>query len=113
MQDTEAVVWRCSVKKLFLEISQNSQENSDWRNQIFEKKKKIWQPRPKTRFFCRFLKFCWLVFLEIAYNDSLQQLITSSRDVIDKKTLGTKFGQERAKIGPKTRFSAIFSILVH
>ena len=40
MQDTEAVVWRCSVKKLFLEISQNSQENSDWRNQIFEKKKK-------------------------------------------------------------------------
>ena len=24
----EAVVWRCSVKKLFLEISQNSQENT-------------------------------------------------------------------------------------
>ena len=24
---TEAVAWRCSVKKLFLEISQNSQEN--------------------------------------------------------------------------------------
>ena len=26
--DTEAVVWRCSVKKVFLEISQNSQENT-------------------------------------------------------------------------------------
>ena len=25
---TEAVVWRCSVKKVFLEISQNSQENT-------------------------------------------------------------------------------------
>ena len=25
---TEAVVWRCSVKKVFLEISQNSPENS-------------------------------------------------------------------------------------
>ena len=24
---TEAVAWRCSVKKMFLEISQNSQEN--------------------------------------------------------------------------------------
>ena len=24
----EAVVWRCSVKKVFLEISQNSQENT-------------------------------------------------------------------------------------
>ena len=26
-QHTEAVAWRCSVKKVFLEISQNSQEN--------------------------------------------------------------------------------------
>ena len=26
--DPEAVVWRCSVEKLFLEISQNSQENT-------------------------------------------------------------------------------------
>ena len=26
--NTEAVVWRCSVKKLFLKISQNSQENT-------------------------------------------------------------------------------------
>ena len=25
---TEAVVWRCSVKKMFLEILQNSQENT-------------------------------------------------------------------------------------
>ena len=27
-QNAEAVVWRCSVKKLFLEFSQNSQENT-------------------------------------------------------------------------------------
>ena len=27
-QKTEAVVWRCSVEKMFLEISQNSQENT-------------------------------------------------------------------------------------
>ena len=26
--ETEAVVWRCSVKKVFLEISQNIQENT-------------------------------------------------------------------------------------
>ena len=26
--DGEAVAWRCSVKKVFLEISQNSQENT-------------------------------------------------------------------------------------
>ena len=25
---SEAVVWRCSVEKVFLEISQNSQENT-------------------------------------------------------------------------------------
>ena len=25
---TEAVIWRCSVEKVFLEISQNSQENT-------------------------------------------------------------------------------------
>ena len=27
---TEAVAWRCSVKKLFLEISENSQENASF-----------------------------------------------------------------------------------
>ena len=27
-QTSEAVVWRCSAKKMFLEISENSQENT-------------------------------------------------------------------------------------
>ena len=26
--DIEAIIWRCSVKKILLKISQNSQENS-------------------------------------------------------------------------------------
>ena len=40
---------------------------------------------PETRFFCYFLKFGSLVILEIAYNDSLQQCVTSSRDKIHKE----------------------------
>ena len=27
-EETEAVIWRCSVEKVFLEVSQNSQENT-------------------------------------------------------------------------------------
>ena len=34
---TEAVVQRCSVKKLFLEISQNSQENNLCQSLLFNK----------------------------------------------------------------------------
>ena len=53
---------------------------------------------PKTSFFCHFLKFSSLVFLEIAYNDSLQQFLTCSRGNIHEKNLGG------AKIGPKASF---------
>ena len=35
--NTEAVVERCSVKKMFLEISQNSQENTCIRGSFFIK----------------------------------------------------------------------------
>ena len=28
MSTTEAVIWKCSIEKVFLEISQNSQENT-------------------------------------------------------------------------------------
>ena len=34
---------------------------------------------PKIRFFCYFLKFGSVIFLEIAYNDSLQQCLAFSR----------------------------------
>ena len=61
--------------------------------------------------FCCFFKFGSLVFLEIAYGDSLQQCITSSRGKTHKKDWGG--GQIWAKIGLDIRFSAIFSSLVH
>ena len=38
----EAVVQRCSVKKLFLEISQNSQENTCTRASFFTKRHEAW-----------------------------------------------------------------------
>ena len=60
-----------------------------------EKKKKIGTPnfgqvRPKTRFFCHFLKFGSLVFLGKEYNDSLQQFLTPSGVKIHKKIFGAK-----------------------
>ena len=67
---------------------------------------------PKTKFFCHFLKFGLSVFLEIAYNDSLQQFLTSSTDKI-YEIFGAQIWAKGAKIGPKARFFAIFSSLVH
>ena len=53
--------------------------SSDWLNQIFLKKKfaaQIWAQGPKAdpqnQVFGHFLEFESLVFLEIAYNESLQ-----------------------------------------
>ena len=43
---------------------------------------------PKTRFFFHFLKFSSLFFLKIAYNDSMQQLLTSGRCKIHRKNFG-------------------------
>ena len=55
--------------------------SNDWRSQVFEKKfgRKL-----------GFLKCGPLVFLKIAYNDSLQECITSSRGKTHKKNLGDK-----------------------
>ena len=44
---------------------------------------------PKISFFCHFLKLGPLVFLEIAYNDSLQQYLTFS----SRKICVQNFGQ--------------------
>ena len=49
-----------------------------------------------------------LVFLEIVYNDSLQQILISSRGKIHEKKLGPKFGPKPAKIKPKIRFFCHF-----
>ena len=55
-----------------------------------------------------------LVFLEIAYNISLQQCLTSSGIKSLKKIFGSKSGPKGLeKIGLETRFFAIFSSLVH
>ena len=45
-----------------------------------------------------------LVFLELAYNDSLQQCLTSSTCKIHEKILGPKFGSKGPKLGPKLGF---------
>ena len=75
-------------------------------------KKKFWGPNLGQRgqkwaqnqgFFCHFLKFGSLVFLEIAHKDSLQQRITSSRGK----------GYVWLKSAPKLVFFFILSSLVH
>ena len=47
----------------------------------------------RNLFFCHFLKFGLLLFLEIAYNGSLQQCQTSSRDKIHKNFGVPNLGQ--------------------
>ena len=54
---------------------------------------------PRNQVFCQFLQFVSLAFFEIAYNDSLQQCLTSSRGKIHEK----KF--RGPKLGPKLGFS--------
>ena len=58
----------------------------------------------KTQVICHFLKYGFLVLLEITYNKSLQQFITSSTVKPMKKLLC----QKRAKIYPKISFFCIF-----
>ena len=58
------------------------------------------QNRAQNKVFCYFLKFDSLVFLEIAYNDSLQQCLISNRSKFHEK----KLGQNRSKSGPKLGF---------
>ena len=67
--------------------------SSDWRSQVFEKKN-CGLNQAQNEVFGHFFEFGLLVFLEIAYNDSLQQCITSSRNKThEKKFGGPNFGQ--------------------
>ena len=43
-------------------------------------------------------------FLEITYNNNLQQCMTSSKGKIYEKIFGTKFGSKRPKSGSKLFF---------
>ena len=84
------------------------------RNKIFEKK--IWGPnlvqsgqnRASNQFFCYFFKLGLLVFLKIAYNDSLQQYVTCSRGKISEKHVWALIWSKGVKVGPNTRFFSIF-----
>ena len=51
------------------------------------------QNRAQNKVFCYFLKFDSLVFLEIAYNDNLQQCLTSSRGKVEKNFVGSNLCQ--------------------
>ena len=78
---------------------------TDWARFL---KKKI---GPKTRFFSIFSSFCPLVFLEIAYHDSLQQYIISSRGKNSKKNFrGLNFGQNLPKSCPKLDFRSFSQV---
>ena len=74
--------------------------------------KKVFGPKfgskgPKSGpklFFFHFLKLGLLVFLEITYNDSLEQYVTSS--TVKTKNIETRFGP---KSGPKLRGFLPFS----
>ena len=61
--------------------------------------------------FLPFSHFWLLVFLEIAYIDSLQQCITSGRGKTHKKTfLGPNLGQNGSKSSPKLGFLAFSQV---
>ena len=69
-----------SMKEIFLGPNLNQMGQNWVQNQVFG----------------HFLKFGWLVFLEIAQNDSLEQFVTTSRSKTHEKKLGeggSNFGQ--------------------
>ena len=57
----------------------------------------------QNELFCHFLEFRYLVFFEIAHDDSLRQCLTSSKEKNPrkKKKFGIQIWVKRAKIGPK------------
>ena len=67
--------------------------------QIWTKQVKM---RPKISFFCHFLKFGLLVFLEIAQSDSLEQFLTTSRGKTHKKIEEGQILTKQYSFGPKT-----------
>ena len=66
----------------------------------------------KISLFGDFFKFDSLAFLEIAYNDNLQQYVTSSRSKTHENPWrkGCKFRENKPKSGPKLGFSPFFKV---
>ena len=78
---------------------------SDWRSQIFERKKNgdpnfgpAGLNQAQNKVFRHFLEFGSLVFLEIVYSDSLQQCLTSTRGENYEKRFGTQIGPNESKL---------------
>ena len=74
------------------------------------------QNRAQNQVFCHFLKFGSLVFLKIAYSDSLLQCLTSSTVKILKKIFRDQTWVKMAKSGPKLSFlsfSQVWFIKLH
>ena len=70
---------------------------------------KLWQKGPKSGlklvFFCHFHKSGSLILFDIAYNNSLQQWLTSSRGKThEKNILGPNLSQNGSKSSPKLVF---------
>ena len=77
---------------------------SDWRSQIFERKKNgdpnfgpAGLNQAQNKVFRHFLEFGSLVFLEIVYSDSLQQCLTSTRGETYEKRFATQIGPNESK----------------
>ena len=69
-------------------------EPNFWKTNLATRIWAIWTKIGSKMFFCHFLRFSSLIFLEITYNASLQQCLTSSRDKIHgKKCWGSNLGQ--------------------
>ena len=95
-----------SLKQYLTSSRGETYEKSFWGQNL----RQTSQNRAQNYVFCHFFKFDSLVFLEVAYSDSLQQCLTSARGKTHEKCLGTQFW---AKIGPEICFFAIFSSLAH
>ena len=59
---------------------------------------------PKIRFFCQFLKFTSLVFLDVTEDCNLKQCLTSSKAETFEKNLWPKLGPNRRKPGQNEIF---------
>ena len=89
-----AIAYSDSLQQCLTSSGGKTHEKYFWA-QIWAKWTKV---RPEISFFWHFLKFGSQVFLETAYNGSLQQCLTSSRGETYKKNWGPK-------LGPKLGFS--------
>ena len=71
-------------------------------------------PKPVPKLvFLQFSQVWFISFPWYCIHDSLQQCLTCSRNKIHEKNFGDPNLLQGPKIGPQTRFFAIFSSLVH